>query len=172
MLILGSIGSGEIGQGIVQLLKEENIASNLYQDPVNTTDRMGTVIQTSDNEQTNIVLQKTNENYPREIFNLLWEPREDENARKKPVENCKHFFTTSFFLESNPDMVEKVMSYANTNNRSFCFNVDSDRAMINNKEKFLEVLQCADIVFMTKHQGIAFIQNLSEELGIEGIDPN
>lgn len=56
MFILGSIGSGEIGQGIVQLLREENIASNLYQDPVNTTDRMATVIQTSDNEETNIVL--------------------------------------------------------------------------------------------------------------------
>lgn len=62
------------------------------------------------------------------------------------------------------------MSYANANNKAFCFDVDSDRYMKNNKEEFLEVLKCADIVFMTKHQGIDFIQNLSEELGIEGID--
>jgi hypothetical protein len=37
------------------------------------------------------------------LFNKMFEPNEDEGARKKPVENCKHFFTTSYFLQSCPE---------------------------------------------------------------------
>ena len=75
--------------------------------------------------------------------------------------------TNSFYRYANEEIVTEAISFAQKNKKQFCYTIDGESFIKNEKEQVLGCLKFADVVFCDKFVAMAFMEHMKGQLGMQ-----